>query len=87
MGVAVWFLDNVIDTEQFLLEHIAEMVRSNWKTDPEVMGFTDMFVKLGIPYDSQQAIRVVEVIIGFISIPYVPEDIQRLFVTSHDIGY
>ena len=46
-----------------------------------------MFVKLGIPYDSQQAIRVVEVIIGFISIPYVPEDIQRLFVTSHDIGY
>ena len=64
--LSVRFLDDVIEMNPYPLPEIDETVKSNRRIGLGVMGWADLLFIIGIPYDSQEALDLVDQLMAFI---------------------
>ncbi|MFW6369344.1 MAG: hypothetical protein ACOC0J_02050 [Myxococcota bacterium] len=60
------FLDNLIEVSAHPIEQVARMTRLTRKVGLGVMGFADLLIAIGIPYDSEDALELASRLMSFI---------------------
>ena len=66
VGLAVRFLDNVVDANKFPIPQLSEINRGTRRIGLGIMGFARLLMRLCIPYDSEAGTEMAEKIMGFI---------------------
>ncbi len=67
ISVAIRFLDNVIEVNEYLLPEIQSICLANRKIGLGVMGWAEMLIGLGIPYDSESAVTLASELMQFVN--------------------
>jgi len=65
--LAVRFLDNVVDANKYVLPEIENITKGNRKIGLGVMGFSDMLIRRGIRYDTEEGLKAGEELMKFIN--------------------
>ena len=65
--IGIRFLDDCVDASRFPLRKITQIVRANRKIGLGVMGFAELLIRLGVRYDSEEALGVADQVMRIVS--------------------
>ena len=80
---STYFLNNVIDKNFYPVPEIEEMTKGFRRIGIGVMGFADLLIKTGLPYDSPEALQLAENIMSMINATSIKtsEELAKIYGT------